>query len=672
MTTSISGLYGPLSEIPQGRRPSEQFRFDVDGFYPQMAASGVVRSSSGQSVSWMAKLRATSRGRYSGSVVYRQPAALSGFPYTTLQITVRPPATAVDQPELTVVFRAPGLPRRTVNYRRISPHFDKVVLEYDYVEGISPVTVFNTGSHPNRPATLLVEDLSIETVYRRAGFDVELSGAGSVRLTGAGANQAWSDTEMHDAMQTAWSRYADLPQWAMWVFFANRYEDADTGQGDTGMGGIMFDSIGRERQGTAIFYDSFISELPPGDPKGAAHVSRMRFWTAVHEMGHAFNLLHSWQKALGTPWIPLANEPEARSYMNYPYRVAGKVPAFFANFEYRFTNSELLFMRHAPRHFVQMGNAAFAQSHGFESTRVAEEPGLTLEVRFNRPQPVFDFMEPVVAELKLKNVSSEPRIVDAAILADLHDLAIQVTRDGGVPRQYRGFATYCRSGRPVVLAPGEAIYNSLYIPAGANGQDLAEPGYYTVQAMLSLDDQDVLSPPARLRITPPRGYDDAYLAQDFFSENVARAIAFDGTRVLGSANAILHEVADRLKGRAVARHAHLALAMPLRAAGKVLDLAAGKVRSESGKPEAAAKELSAALLTQPAEAAETLGHVDYRYYVDRLTELLSAGGRNDAALDAQEKLLAVFQSRKVKAAVLAAIRDRSAGMTKGGKNKKRK
>ena len=77
----------------------------------------------------------------------------------------------------------------------------------------------------------------------------------------------------------------------------------------------------------------------------------MKFWTAVHEMGHSFNLAHSWQKALGQPWIPLSNEPEARSYMNYPFRVDGGQSSFFADFEYRFSDSELLFMRHAPARF---------------------------------------------------------------------------------------------------------------------------------------------------------------------------------------------------------------------------------------------------------------------------------------------------------------------------------
>jgi hypothetical protein len=110
----------------------------------------------------------------------------------------------------------------------------------------------------------------------------------------------------------------------------------------------------------------------------------MRFWTAVHELGHAFNLAHSWQKSLGTGWVPLADQPEARSFMNYPYAVRGGQEAFFASFAYRFSDQELLFLRHAPEKFVQMGNAAWFDHHGFEEAAVPETPTLALELRVNR------------------------------------------------------------------------------------------------------------------------------------------------------------------------------------------------------------------------------------------------------------------------------------------------
>lgn len=62
----------------------------------------------------------------------------------------------------------------------------------------------------------------------------------------------------------------------------------------------MFDDIGTaQRQGCAVFSNSFISDPRPGDPHSDQAVQRLRFWTAVHEIGHTFNLAHSWQKNLG-------------------------------------------------------------------------------------------------------------------------------------------------------------------------------------------------------------------------------------------------------------------------------------------------------------------------------------------------------------------------------------
>ena len=180
-------------------------------------------------------------------------------------------------------------------------------------------------------------------------------------------------------MQTFWSDFNNVAQWSMWTFFAHRH---DIGPG---LGGIMFDDIGpNHRQGTAIFNDSFISTAPAGDPNPNAWVRRMQFWTGVHEMGHAFNLAHSWQKALGTPWIALQNDPEARSFMNYPFNVNGGQSQFFSDFDFRFTDPELLFMRHAPARFVQMGNADWFDHHGFEQAEQLPDAAGTLEARSHR------------------------------------------------------------------------------------------------------------------------------------------------------------------------------------------------------------------------------------------------------------------------------------------------
>src|SRR5690606_8293534 len=319
--------------------------------------------------------------------------------------------------------------------------FRKVNFEFDHVAGVTPWLSINTGAHPNHPADLPVETLSIKRVFERAGFQVTTSAGSVVPVTGpagTGSDAVWSDTEMHDAMEVNWSRFANASQWALWTFYAALHEEGDS------LGGIMFDSIGpNHRQGTAIFCDSFISQAPAGDANATAWKKRMQFWTACHEMGHAFNLAHSWQKALGTSWIPLSNEPTARSFMNYPFRVTGGQSAFFSDFRYRFSDSELLFMRHAPESFVQMGNADWFDNHAFENAEVPEEPTFRLELRQHRTSSELEFMEPLMVELKLTNASDQPQIVGKHALETLANIVVIVKKDGKPARQYMPYAHYC-------------------------------------------------------------------------------------------------------------------------------------------------------------------------------------------------------------------------------------
>src|SRR5215212_9955672 len=364
----MSGLYEWRDPQGPGPKTSEWLRLDVDRHHPQMAASGTI--SEGVSyIHWIADLNSSGRNSWTGNISYKDispPGPV--FPYTEVEIRVTPNGRIAH-----VTFSGGGGARRRRNFKFKSPYFHPVDFEFDSATGEQATLSVDTCAHPNRPGTLPCENLSIQEVFQRSGFDVTTSPGGVVPLGGAGPDARWSDLEMHDAMQTYWSRFTARPQWAMWVFFASLHEMG------TSLGGIMFDDIGTQhRQGTSIFNDSFIANPPTGDPNPAAWVQRMIFWTACHEMGHAFNLAHSWQKSLGTAWVPLADEPEARSFMNYPYRVAGGQTAFFANFDFRFSDPELLFIRHAPERFVEMGNADWFDNHGFKQAETTPEPDFEL------------------------------------------------------------------------------------------------------------------------------------------------------------------------------------------------------------------------------------------------------------------------------------------------------
>ena len=311
----------------------------------------------------------------------------------------------------------------------------------------------------------------------------------------------------------------------------------------------MFDDIGpNHRQGTALFNESFIKNAPAGDANPDAWVRRMKFWTACHEMGHAFNLAHSWQKSLGTPWIPLADEPDARSFMNYPYNVPGGEAAFFADFKFRFSDNELLFMRHAPERFVQMGNADWFDHHGFEQANVSPGSPFALEVRTQRRTlNYFEFMEPVVVELKLTNRSGQPLIVDEKILEETDDMTVIIKKRGGTARQWHSFAQHCYHSDKKVLSPQDSVYGSLNIAAGTTGWNIAEPGMYSVQVALHLGDEDVVSNELQVRVAPPRSYEEEFVAQDFFSDEVGRVLTFNGSRHLEGANDTLREVVAQFR-----------------------------------------------------------------------------------------------------------------------------
>ena len=277
---------------------SEELRLDVDGFYPQMKASGRIAGFHLVPAHWIANVARTAPNIYQGQIWYKEGNSAL-IPQTTVKIAV---TRGIFGPVSAQVTFSGG-PTRTRTFAYRSRYFHPVSFEFDVAQGVTATTGYQTDSHPNRPATLPVENLTIVNVFRRMGFNVAVTaGADIIPISEAGANALWSDTEMHDAMQTHWSQFANAPQWALWTFFASLHETGAS------LGGIMFDDIGpNHRQGTSLFVDSFIKNPPGGDPAPAAWINRMIFWTACHEMGHAFNLAHSWQKHLGTPWIPLAS-----------------------------------------------------------------------------------------------------------------------------------------------------------------------------------------------------------------------------------------------------------------------------------------------------------------------------------------------------------------------------
>src|SRR5262249_46427714 len=159
-------------------------------------------------------------------------------------------------------------------------------IETDRVSDVStPVfATYNTGSLPSGgPA----RSLSVVGAYAEAGLQmIPTAGSDVINVVEAVDNK-WSNAELHVSMQKHLTLWKNLPQWAVWQVVAQLH---DLGPG---LYGIMFDQQGKQRQGCAVFHT--------GIGGTTADKLRLQLYTYTHELGHCFNLMHSWQKSFATP-----------------------------------------------------------------------------------------------------------------------------------------------------------------------------------------------------------------------------------------------------------------------------------------------------------------------------------------------------------------------------------
>jgi hypothetical protein len=166
--------------------------------------------------------------------------------------------------------------------------FRRVELEVDQVQDIPLPSSFRTDTHPDTPVDVQPQTMTFQSVYHQAGVDLAVTlGGQDVQVNEAGFDGLWTDEELHAAMVNNFAQHQDAAQWRLYLLLATRYVS-------TGVVGIMFDSDDDfPRQGAAVFY-----EHPAINNAVGADQDREYLYTIVHELGHAFNFLHSFQKGI--------------------------------------------------------------------------------------------------------------------------------------------------------------------------------------------------------------------------------------------------------------------------------------------------------------------------------------------------------------------------------------
>ena len=664
-----------VAAVPLPRRPVHgryrsggpgrelELRVDVGGVRPMNRVSGDFFQTSGGTTAYVGsfvvhaptisttlnRVRVEGRGTFSFS---------TGAPLIRVTIPRRSVSSPLAPGDATVqFFTAVGAPDTTYVCRFMSPFFRSIQWEQDSVAGAVPFVSYDTASLP-QPPTSQPRVLTVPQAYAEAGLELQVAGAPNIVDTSqAGPNAKWSDSELHNAMVSQFSLFADVPQWRVWLLVATAHD------GD--YRGIMFDYGGAsQRQGCAVFYNAI---------QGAdAFNQRAQLRTYVHELGHAFNLLHSWDKADAVPPQPLGPNGGFGdlSWMNYaqnyqpPPPAPGGIAAYWAAFPFVFTDNELVHLRHGFHRDVIMGGSPFGRGAGeidpgrFDQPTV-DNSGLLLELR---SKEAFEYGEPVVVELKLSTTDLRGRLVHDYLHPNNGLVHIAIQQPSGQTVIYRPLMPRCvDSDRRVELDSTEqpAIYQSAYIGYGRDGFYFQQPGRYTLRAeYVAADGSRVISQVLRLLVRSPLSRADEQVAELLLGEDQGQLFYLLGSdsQALEAGNRALDTVLDKHSDHPLAVYARLVKGINAEREFKLLT-ADKSLDVRPAKPGESIQLLSSVVEASTGE--QGVDNITLNTVLRRLAQAHAKAGDDDKVPEVMDRMVEVFSKKKVNPYVMRKIRDQA-------------
>lgn len=381
----------------------------------------------------------------------------------------------------------------------------------------------------------------------------------------------------------------------------------------SGLFGVMFDTSAQlPRQGSAVFAGE-IRELRPRD------YERNAIRTTAHEIGHALNLVHRFEREVG--------RADSLSIMNYDgkYRGGNREHEYWRHFAFEFDRDELEFLRHAARHNVIPGGRAFHSANywlGADGSYVPYVPERQLTgwaLKLRAPTSFYRFGQPVFMQVELTNQTSRTIAMDPRLLDPKGNfLTVLVRRVTKGPfghnetSHFHPIVERCfdRAGAKLTsVAPNQALVDNIQITYGSGGFTFAEPGTYDIRVvglvpdrgdeMDPFDDSELIAVSNTVRIHvdhPHSSSEEEEVASVLHRPDVGAYFAMGGAYSLERAHDDLQGVYDRRMRKRKAVSEPVAAAI-LRCQGidmgrRYERLTSGGVITREGDPEGAIKCLS--------------------------------------------------------------------------------
>lgn len=427
-----------------------------------------------------------------------------------------------------------------------SVYFRTVKIETDRVSNVATPVFgsYNTGSLPSGGAA---RNLSVVKAFSEAGIEmVPTAGNNTINVTEAGAGAKWSNAELHASMQKHFTLWKNTEQWAVWQLVAQLHDNG------SGLYGIMFDQAGKQRQGCAVFH--------AGIGGTTNDKLRLQLYTYVHELGHCFNLLHSWQKSLATP--PKPNRPDSLSFMNYPWGYPDGADMFWKKFAFQFDNEEVVHLRHAFRSDIVMGGKNFAVGSSLDNSvmddPIKDESGLTLNISTHLES--FALGEPVVLQFELGTINPNGKEVHTWLHPNCGLVKVAIIKPNGMSALYEPLIEHLVGEREAVIYPNDALKESAYIGFGKDGLYFDQPGRYQIRASYTaIDGSEVMSNVVNVRVRYPVTAVDDELADLFMGEEQGTLFYLLGSdnEFLKNGSAALDKVLEKHSKHPLANYVRL-------------------------------------------------------------------------------------------------------------------
>lgn len=410
-------------------------------------------------------------------------------------------------PDATIQFQTlTGMSGATYACQFESTYLRTILLEEDSTPGVTPFQIYNTGSLPSGGS---IRDLSVVNAYREAGIEMLPTGGANIVPDSEAeidASPTWSDAELHASMERHFTQWRNKPGWFVWLLHAHLHDLGPDLQG------IMFDSQGQQRQGAAAFYAA--------QSDGSSENQRSQLFTCVHELGHCFNLFHSFHKEYMTP--PRPNRLGALSFMNYPQRFPEGEAVFWAAFPFRFDREELIHLRHAFRNNIIMGGTDFGigaalENRGILRNALRDDSGFNLELEANNR---YVLGEPVSVTIRITATDQRGKRVNVNLHPNFGFVQIGIEKPDGRVMLYQPLISHCVTDRGLILDSNRpSIETSAFIGYGKDGWYFDQTGFYRIRALYNAHDgSEVLSNILTLRVSGPMNKDEDEITDLFIGE----------------------------------------------------------------------------------------------------------------------------------------------------------